>query len=79
MNVPNEKLRLMFIAILGILALQILLAGFGINLIGPRSRESKPYDRILWKTCSGSCCIMGRWPRRASSPWDLRSALRWYP
>jgi uncharacterized membrane protein YfcA len=37
MNVPNEKLRLMFIAILVILALQMALAGIGINLIGPRS------------------------------------------
>jgi uncharacterized membrane protein YfcA len=37
MNVPNEKLRLMFIAILVILALQMLLTGLGINLIGPRS------------------------------------------
>jgi uncharacterized protein len=36
-NVPNEKLRLMFIAILGLLAAQMLLAAFGINLIGPRS------------------------------------------
>lgn len=37
MNVPNEKLRLMFIAILVLLALQMSLAGFGINLIGPRT------------------------------------------
>lgn len=37
MKVSNEKLRLMFIAILVILALQMLLAGIGINLIGPRS------------------------------------------
>jgi len=37
MNVPNEKLRLMFVAILGLLALQMALAGFGINLIGPSS------------------------------------------
>jgi uncharacterized protein len=37
MNVPNEKLRLMFIGILGLLAAQMLLAAFGINLIGPRS------------------------------------------
>lgn len=37
MNVPNEKLRLMFIAILVILALQMLLTAFGINLIGPGS------------------------------------------
>jgi uncharacterized membrane protein YfcA len=37
MKVPNEKLRLMFIAILVILALQMLLTGLGINLIGPRS------------------------------------------
>ncbi|HEY2465272.1 MAG TPA: sulfite exporter TauE/SafE family protein [Steroidobacteraceae bacterium] len=37
MNVPNEKLRLMFVAILAILALQMLLTSFGINLIGPRS------------------------------------------
>jgi uncharacterized membrane protein YfcA len=37
MNVPNEKLRLMFTAILVLLALQMLLAAFGINLIGPKS------------------------------------------
>ena len=37
MNVPNEKLRLMFIVILGLLAAQMLLAAFGIDLIGPRS------------------------------------------
>jgi uncharacterized protein len=37
MNVPNAKLRLMFIGILVILALQMLLAAFGIDLIGPRS------------------------------------------
>jgi uncharacterized membrane protein YfcA len=37
MNVSNEKLRLMFIAILVILALQMLLTGFGIDLIGPNS------------------------------------------
>jgi uncharacterized protein len=37
MNVPNEKLRLMFVVILGLLALQMALAGFGINLIGPSS------------------------------------------
>jgi uncharacterized protein len=37
MNVPNEKLRLMFIVILVILAAQMLLAAFGINLFGPRS------------------------------------------
>jgi uncharacterized protein len=37
MTVPNEKLRLMFVAILIILALQMLLSGFGINLFGPRS------------------------------------------
>ena len=37
MNVPNQNLRLMFIAILGLLAVQMLLAGFGINLIGPQS------------------------------------------
>jgi uncharacterized protein len=33
MNVPNQKLRMMFIGILVILALQMLLAGFGIDLI----------------------------------------------
>jgi uncharacterized membrane protein YfcA len=37
MKVPNEKLRLMFTAILVLLALQMLLAAFGINLIGPKS------------------------------------------
>jgi uncharacterized membrane protein YfcA len=37
MNVPNEKLRLMFIVILVILAAQMLLAAFGVDLIGPRS------------------------------------------
>jgi hypothetical protein len=37
MTVPNEKLRLMFVAILIILALQMLLTGFGINLFGPKS------------------------------------------
>ncbi len=37
MSVPNERLRLMFIAILGILALQMLLTGLGINLIGAGS------------------------------------------
>ena len=37
MNVPNEKLRLMFIGILGLLAAQMLLAAFGINFIRPRS------------------------------------------
>jgi uncharacterized protein len=37
MSVSNEKLRLMFIAILVILALQMLLTGLGINLIGPGS------------------------------------------
>jgi uncharacterized protein len=37
MNVPNEKLHLMFIVILVILAAQMLLAAFGINLFGPRS------------------------------------------
>ena len=34
MKVPNDKLRLMFVAILGLLALQMLLAAFGITLIG---------------------------------------------
>ena len=34
MSVPNERLRLMFIAILGILALQMLLTGLGIHLMG---------------------------------------------
>ena len=37
MNVPSDKLRLMFIAILVVLALQMLLTGFGIHLIGPSS------------------------------------------
>jgi uncharacterized protein len=37
MNVPNEKLRLMFIAILVILALQMFLTGLGIDLVGPKS------------------------------------------
>jgi hypothetical protein len=37
MNVPNQKLRLMFIVILGLLAAQMLLAAFGINLPGTRS------------------------------------------
>jgi uncharacterized protein len=32
MAVPNDKLRLMFIAILLILAVQMMLAAFGINL-----------------------------------------------
>jgi len=36
-NVPAQRLRLMFIGILGILAAQMLLAAFGINLFGPRS------------------------------------------
>ena len=36
MNVPNQKLRLMFVAILVLLALQMSLAGLGINLIRPR-------------------------------------------
>jgi uncharacterized membrane protein YfcA len=36
-NVPAQRLRLMFIVILVILAAQMLLAAFGINLIGPRS------------------------------------------
>jgi hypothetical protein len=34
MSVPNHRLRLMFVAILLVLAAQMLLAGFGINLIG---------------------------------------------
>lgn len=37
MNVPNDKLRLMFIVILVILALQMLLTGFGINSGVPRT------------------------------------------
>jgi uncharacterized membrane protein YfcA len=37
MNVPAERLRLMFIVILVILAAQMLLAAFGINLFGPGS------------------------------------------
>ncbi|HEX3398133.1 MAG TPA: sulfite exporter TauE/SafE family protein [Steroidobacteraceae bacterium] len=37
MTVPNEKLRLMFIGILVILAAQMMLAAFGIHLIGPAS------------------------------------------
>jgi uncharacterized membrane protein YfcA len=36
-NVPAQRLRLMFIVILVILAAQMLMAAFGINLIGPRS------------------------------------------
>jgi uncharacterized protein len=36
-NVPAQRLRLMFIGILVILATQMLLAAFGINLMGPRS------------------------------------------
>jgi uncharacterized protein len=36
-NVPAERLRLMFIVMLAVLAAQMLLAAFGINLIGPRS------------------------------------------
>jgi uncharacterized protein len=36
-NVPAQRLRLMFIVILVILAAQMLLAAFGINLFGPRS------------------------------------------
>jgi uncharacterized protein len=36
-NVPAHRLRLMFIVILVILAVQMLMAAFGINLIGPRS------------------------------------------
>jgi uncharacterized protein len=36
-NVPAQRLRLMFIGILVVLAAQMLLAAFGINLIGPRS------------------------------------------
>jgi hypothetical protein len=34
MNVPNDKLRLMFILILVMLAAQMMLAAFGINLLG---------------------------------------------
>jgi len=34
MTVPNDKLRLMFIVILLILALQMIMAAFGINLVG---------------------------------------------
>ncbi len=37
MNVPNEKLRAMFIVILVILAAQMMLAAFGIDLIGRAS------------------------------------------
>jgi uncharacterized membrane protein YfcA len=37
MKVPAQRLRLMFVVILVILAAQMLLAAFGINLIGPRS------------------------------------------
>jgi uncharacterized membrane protein YfcA len=37
MSVPAQRLRLMFIVILVILAAQMLLAAFGINLFGPRS------------------------------------------
>jgi uncharacterized membrane protein YfcA len=36
-NVPAQRLRLMFIVILVILAAQMFMAAFGINLIGPRS------------------------------------------
>jgi uncharacterized membrane protein YfcA len=36
MKLPNEKLRLMFVAILVILALQMLLTAFGISLIRPK-------------------------------------------
>jgi uncharacterized membrane protein YfcA len=36
-SVPAQRLRLMFIVILVILAAQMLLAAFGINLFGPRS------------------------------------------
>jgi uncharacterized membrane protein YfcA len=36
MNVPAQRLRLMFVGILGLLAAQMLLAAFGINLFGPR-------------------------------------------
>ena len=36
-NVPAQRLRLMFVVILVILAAQMLLAAFGINLFGPRS------------------------------------------
>jgi uncharacterized protein len=36
-NVPAQRLRLMFVGILGLLAAQMLLAAFGINLFGPRS------------------------------------------
>jgi uncharacterized membrane protein YfcA len=35
-NVPDQRLRLMFVVILGLLAAQMLLAAFGINSIGPR-------------------------------------------
>ena len=34
MRVPNEKLRLMFVGILLLLALQMMLAALGINLFG---------------------------------------------
>jgi len=36
-TVPAQRLRLMFIGILVILAAQMLLAAFGIHLIGPAS------------------------------------------
>jgi uncharacterized protein len=36
-NVPAQRLRLMFIGILVLLAAQMLLAAFGINLFGPKS------------------------------------------
>jgi uncharacterized protein len=36
-NVPAQRLRLMFVGILGLLAAQMLLAAFGISLFGPRS------------------------------------------
>jgi uncharacterized protein len=37
MSVPHQKLRIMFIGILLILAIQMLLAAFGLNLLGSRS------------------------------------------
>jgi uncharacterized membrane protein YfcA len=36
-NVPAQRLRLMFLGILVLLAAQMLLAAFGINLFGPKS------------------------------------------
>jgi uncharacterized protein len=37
LRVPHQKLRMMFIGILVILAIQMLLTAFGINLLGSQS------------------------------------------